>query len=174
MASIANDPGGKRRILFVNPKGERKAIRLGKVSQRSAEGVKYRVEQLLEAILLRRPMEADLAQWVADLEPRVAKKLARVGLIPSRTPHALAALGPFLSDFTTRRIDVKPATKEVWQQVVRNLREHFGPEREIARITEADAEDFKMFLVGQKLARPRFTSGCNSRGCFSGRRKNEN
>ncbi len=68
MASIANDPGGRRRILFVNPNGERKAIRLGKVSGRAAEGVKYRVEQLLESQSLKRAMEADLAQWVADLD----------------------------------------------------------------------------------------------------------
>jgi hypothetical protein len=44
MASIANDPGGKRRILFTLPNGDRKAVRLGKVSQRAAEGIKYLVE----------------------------------------------------------------------------------------------------------------------------------
>ena len=65
---------------------------------------------------------------------------------------AATTLGPFLTDFTTRRIDVKPATKEVWQQVVRNLLKHFGADRDLASVTEADAEDFKMFLVGQKLA----------------------
>ena len=72
MASIANDPSGKKRILFVNPDGDRKAIRLGKVSQRSAEGFKYRVEQLLEALLLNRSMESDLAEWVANLDSRLA------------------------------------------------------------------------------------------------------
>ncbi len=30
MASLANDPGGRRRILFVDSEGNRKAIRLGK------------------------------------------------------------------------------------------------------------------------------------------------
>ena len=74
--------------------------------------------------------------------------------IDSDKPEAKAAatLGPFLTDFTTRRIDVKPATKEVWSQVVRNLLKHFGADRDLAGVTEADAEDFKMFLVGQKLA----------------------
>jgi len=81
MASIANDPGGRKRVLFVDPKGDRKAIRLGKVSKQAANGVKYRVEQLLESINLQRPMEADLAGWVTNLEPRFAKKLAAVGLI---------------------------------------------------------------------------------------------
>jgi len=63
MASISKDAGGKRRILFVAPDGRRPTIRLGKVSQRAAESIKYRVEQLLEALNLNRPMEADLAQW---------------------------------------------------------------------------------------------------------------
>jgi len=47
MASIAKDKNGCRRILFVAPDGRRPTIRLGKVSQRAAEGVKDRVEQLL-------------------------------------------------------------------------------------------------------------------------------
>ena len=51
-----------------------------------------------------------------------------------------------------RRFDVKPATKEVWSQVVRNLTDYFGPGRELATITEGDAEGFKLFLIEEKLA----------------------
>jgi len=152
MASIARDKNGNRRILFVAPDGKRPTIRLGKVSQRTAEGIKYRVEQLLESLKFNRSMEADLIQWVMGLEPWLAKKLAAVGLIPNPEAKPTTALGPFLTDFTTRRIDVKPATKEVWSQVVRNLLDHFGADRDITEVTEADAEDFKMYLVGQKLA----------------------
>jgi hypothetical protein len=79
MASIARDKNGTRRILFVTPDGKRPTIRLGKVSQRTAEGIKYRVEQLLEALQFNRSMEADLAAWVQGLELDFAKKLARVG-----------------------------------------------------------------------------------------------
>lgn len=91
-------------------------------------------------------------QWVTDLEPLLAKRLAAVGLIanPESTPKS--TLGPFLTEFITRRVDVKQATKEVWSQVVRNLLSHFGDNRDLTQVTEADAEDFKMFLVGQKLA----------------------
>ncbi len=152
MASIARDKNGCRRILFVAPDGKRPTIRLGKVSQRTAEGIKYRVEQLLESLHYKHPVEGDLAQWVTNLEPRMADKLAAAGLIPDRQRKPEATLEQFLIDFTTRRIDVKPATKEVWSQVVRNLLSHFGADREVASITEADAEDFKMFLVGQSLA----------------------
>ena len=61
MASIANDPGGRRRILFVAPDGKRKAIRLGKLSQRAAEAVKLRVEHLLNAKINGYAVEADTA-----------------------------------------------------------------------------------------------------------------
>ena len=148
MASISRDKNGHRRILFVAPDGKRPTIRLGKVSQRTAEGVKYRVEQLLEAIMFKRSMEADLVQWVTNLEPLLAKKLARVGLIANPEAMPATTLGGFLADYVGRRIDVKPATKEVWGQVVRNLLNHFGADRYLAAITEGDAEDFKLSLMG--------------------------
>ena len=47
MASISCDPGGQRRILFVAPDGKRKTVRLGKLAQRDAESIKFRIEQLL-------------------------------------------------------------------------------------------------------------------------------
>lgn len=148
MASIARDKNGHRRILFVAPDGRRPTIRLGKVSQRTAEGIKFRVEQLLESLHYRHPVDGELAQWVTDLEPDLAKKLARVGLIPDPEVKPAATLGPFLTDFTTRRIDVKPATKEVWSQVVRNLKAHFGEDRDVATINEGDADGFKLYLIG--------------------------
>ena len=152
MASIANDPGGKKRILFVNPDGDRKAIRLGKVSQRSAEGFKYRVEQLLEALLLNRPMEADLAEWITNLDTRMGKKLAAVGLIPKPEVKAATVLGPFLKAYIDGRTDLKPATKIVRGQTIRDLTEFFGASRDVRAITPGQADDFKQWLVGRKLA----------------------
>ena len=172
MASIARDKNGNRRIQFIGPNGKRPTIRLGKVSQRAAEAVKFRVEQLLASKLTGHAIEADTARWLRDLEPAMADKLARVGLIPSRMPQPMTTLGSFLNDFTTRRIDVKPATKEVWSQVIRNLLGHFGSGRELVVITEADAEDFKMFLVEQQLAPTTVHSGFNSPGCSSEQRRN--
>jgi len=90
--------------------------------------------------MLKRPMEADLAQWVADLDGRMAKKLSAVGLIPKPERQAAMTLGPFLTDYVKRRTDVKPATKEVWSQSTRNLIDHFGADRELGSITEGDAE----------------------------------
>ena len=38
------------------------------------------------------------------------------------------------------------------KQVVRNLKDHFGGDRELPTITEGDAEDFKMHLIAEELA----------------------
>ena len=79
-------------------------------------------------------------------------KLAAVGLVPEKKPDPLTTLGGFLTEYVDRRVDVKPATKEVWSQVTRNLREHFGEQRDLRTIDEAAAEDFKLYLLKQDLA----------------------
>ena len=78
-------------------------------------------------------------------------KLAAVGLVPERKPDPLMTRGCFLTQYVSQRVDVKPATKEVWSQVTRNLLEHFGEQRDLRSIDEAAAEDFKTYLFGQNL-----------------------
>jgi integrase len=152
MASIAREKNGNRRILFVAPDGPRKTIRLGKVSQRTAEGIKYRVEQLLEALRFNRTLEGDLAEWVLGLDLDFAKKLARVGLIPDPEARPTATLGEFLKTYMDSRADLKPATKVVRGQVVRDLNEFFGESCDVRGISPGQADDFKQWLVGRKLA----------------------
>ena len=53
MASISTDSDGKRRILFVDPDGEGRQIRLGKVPMKTAATIKARVENLLAAAIGR-------------------------------------------------------------------------------------------------------------------------
>ena len=77
------------------------------------------------------------------------EKLAAVGLIAHRVS---ATLGSFLDDYTVGRIDVKPATGEIWSQPVRNLKVFFGTDRPLRNITAGDAENFRLYLVGERLA----------------------
>jgi hypothetical protein len=46
MASLVDDPGGRRRILFATPGESRKTIRLGKCDRKSAESICRHVEAL--------------------------------------------------------------------------------------------------------------------------------
>lgn len=170
MASIARDKNGTRRIQYVAPDGSRPAIRLGKVSQRTAEGIKGRVEQLLEYKMFNRSIDADLAEWIADLKPALAKKLANVGLIPNPEAKVAATLGPFITSYVAGRVDVKPATKEVWRQGETGLIEFFGADKPIGEVSPGDADNYKLHLMGKKLApmtvrkRLQFATMINPRG----------
>ncbi len=75
MASIANDPGGRKRILFVAPDESRKAIRLGKCDRKSAEAVARRVEALLAAKIGGQPVPRDTAVWLAGIGTALRDKL---------------------------------------------------------------------------------------------------
>ena len=152
MASITRDQNGNRRIQFVAPDGKRPAIRLGKVSQRAAEAVKFRIEQLLAAKLTGHGIEADTANWVLKLDPVMAAKLARVGLISKPEHKASTELGPFMTAHIEGRADLKSATKVVRGQVVRDLSEYFGEKCDVRTITPGHADDFKMWLIGRGLA----------------------
>lgn len=148
MASIARSKNGTRRILFVAPDGRRPTIRLGKVSQRAAESVKNRIEQLLEARFLNRPMDSDLAQWVAGLSPRMAEKLADVGLIPERQSKPAVTMGPFLQDWlAARKGDYKPASLIAWGQVIKALTEFLGSDFVLADVSAAKGEDFRQSML---------------------------
>ena len=153
MASLSTDANGRRRILFTaDDDGPRKAIHLGRISQRTAEGILYRVERLIEAKLSGQALDADMAKWVGDLKPKLAGKLVRVGLIAKRQQRQSATLGPFIRAYIDGRADLKPATKIVRGQVIRDLTEFFGDSRDVRTVTPGEADDFKQYLVGRKLA----------------------
>jgi len=149
MASIARGKNGNRRIQFVAPNGKRPAIRLGKVSQRVAEAVKFRVEQLLAAKLTGHAVDADTARWVGSLEPAMTDKLARVGLIPSRDDKAneSTTLGMFLDEYIAGRTDLKPSTIRHLKDAAKSMVEFFGEFRPLADITLSDADDFRRWLL---------------------------
>ncbi len=149
MASVSRDPGGQRRVLFTAADGKRKTVRLGRVPQKTAEAIRYQVEQLNNAAITRQPVEADTARWVASLDSRMADKLARVGLVARRQS---ARLQDFLDGYIDGRVDVKPATREIWGQGKRGLIGFFGDGKPVREITAGDADDYKMHLIAQKLA----------------------
>lgn len=116
MASIARDPGGRKRILFVDPNGKRKSIRLGKMPLRAAERIKADVEALLAAKVSGCGWDNETARRVADLSDDLADKLAAVGLLP---PRERATLGAFLERYIATRADVKPLTLKKYESTRR-------------------------------------------------------
>jgi hypothetical protein len=109
MASISTEPNGRKRVHFVGPDGKRQTIRLGKVSDRAAQAVLFRVEEILAAKLAGHAVPTSTAQWVADLGDVLRDKLARVGLIDQKQDQAGLGLGQFLDEYLAKRADVKGA-----------------------------------------------------------------
>lgn len=152
MASISNDPGGRRRILFVNATGDRKAIRLGKVSKRAAEAVKLKVENLLGAAVSGCGLDNETARSVADLPDALAGKLAAVDLIPKRAKETtIETLGEFLDAYIKGRAKLKPNTRRNYDQAYKYLFSHFGRERLLVEISPGEADEWREALL-QKLA----------------------
>ncbi len=150
MASISCDKAGRRTIQFNGADCRRRTIRLGKVSQKSAEVVKRHVEHLNSAKIIPGTVVPDeTARWVRDLDKALAAKLAKVGLIQRRKSATLQA---FITEYVSSRVDVKPATKEIWGQGERGLVDFFGANKPVREITEGAAENYKLHLIEAKLA----------------------
>jgi integrase len=152
MASLSSDKAGNRMIQFPRPGAPHGTLRLGKISLAKARKVKGHVEDLVSAKRMQQAVESRTANWVADLDDDLHGRLATVGLVAPRNAKPMATLGPFLDAYVTGRHDVKPATKIIWGHTVRNLKTHFGVERELTAVNEGDADGFKQYLVGLALA----------------------
>lgn len=151
MASLCNDPGGKRRIVFVAPDGRRKTIRLGKVPKKTAEAVKFKVECLVAAKLSGHALDDETARWIAGLDDHLADKLVKAGLTPGGK-SALTRLGSFLDNYIAKRTDVKGGTKLFYGHTRRNLVDFFGPDKPLREITKGDADDFQRYLIDEGLS----------------------
>ena len=158
MASISKQPGGRRTVQFAAADGRRRSVRLGKVSQRTAEAVKTRVEILNAAKIAGHAVDGDTAGWVANLDAALADKLASVGLIPRR---ASAALGDFLDSYLDKKTDVKGGTRVFYGHTRRNLLEFLGPDKPLREITKGDADDFRRYLTEQGLSAATVNRRCS-------------
>jgi len=143
MASISSDPNGRKRILFVDGNGDRKTIRLGKMSIKQANEIKLKVEALSAAKRAGLPLDGETAAWIGKIENCLAEKLAAVGLIGER---AVATLGQFTRDYIDGRTDIKPRTRCNLELSRRALVDFFGSERRLQDITEHDADRWGIAL----------------------------
>lgn len=150
MASISTDSGGRRRILFTTPDGQRRTLRLGAVSLRTARDFRLRVEALAEARTLRLPVEPALAAWVRDLPEASHARLVRVGLVEPR--ETAATLGTLLERVEAVQA-VSAATVASRAQTHKSLLAMFGAERRLDSIKAIDAERWRQRLTEGGLAR---------------------
>lgn len=149
MASIVNDPSGKRRILFINPENERKTIRLGKCDRKYAESVCRHVEDLLAAKINGQPMARDTAVWLTGIGTKLRDRLAVVGLVE---PERRMTTGEFLAKWLEGKKDggYTPASLIAWGQTVKELTELVGT-KSLNTLTHADGEAYRAAMQARDL-----------------------
>lgn len=145
MASVSRDAKGNRRLLFTDRAGERKAVRLGKVSAKTGEAFRVKAESLIAARFTETPIDAETARWLADLPDRMHNRLVRVGLAEPRASAARVTLGALLTGYFAA-LDVKASTRTRMEQARAGLLAHFGEDRDVATIGMADADGWRTKL----------------------------
>ena len=152
MASIARDPKGKKRILFMVGDGSRKTIRLGKTSLKQAEAFKIRLEDLISTQRQNGSLSNATASWVAGLPDDVHDKLASAGLVTPRKATEDTMLGEFLDSYLQSRTDLKPNSQLVYGHTRRTLIEFFGYDKSLRQIKSEDAQAWRAYLTEQDLS----------------------
>jgi integrase len=153
MASVSNDPDGRKRVTFAGLDTKRRTIRLGQCSKRDAGGVARHIEYLITAAAQRNPVPRETAEWLGEIPEVMYSKLVAAGLVNPREATADARLGPFLDGYLAKRTDLKDTTRTVYAMTVRNLKGFFGANKSLADVTEGDAGDFRRWLlVHEELA----------------------
>lgn len=148
MASISTDSKGNRRILFIAD-GQRKAVRLGRVSMKQAEFARLRIEQLL-AGKNSGTLDEEAAKWLGTVDDRMHARLARAGLVAPRSV-AYATLGTLLDAFV-KVLDVKPGTMKTLLQTRKSLEAHFGTTKAVREINQQECEAWRTSMVDAGLA----------------------
>jgi integrase len=165
MASLANDPNGRRRLI-VQVDGKRQTIRLGRMQRRSAETIRRHVEYLVEHRLSGLALPDDTAAWIGTVDDTLRTKLEKVGLIgpPAAEPERVTTtrLGDFVDEYMEhRKGTVKESTRVHWREVRGRLVGYFGEDRHIDTITVGDVKGFlwDMEQRGKATATIRRTTG---------------
>lgn len=148
MASIVNDPNGRKRILFVRSDEVRKTIHLGKCDRKQAESICGHVEELLSAKISGQPVARKTAAWLAEIGEKLKKKLVRTELIvPDETEQKPRwALGAYIDAFLDGRDDLKPNTRTAFIQSRKALVRFFGEDKPIDGINAGDADEWTAAL----------------------------
>ncbi len=148
MASITNQPNGRKTIQIVCADGRRRSIRLGAVSKRHAEAARSHIQELEAAQRSGQSPSPATREWIDSLDSRIRVRLAAVGLIASSEALELEQL---IAQYLRRRTDLKSKTKKFLQNSGDKATAFFGSNRRIGTITLAEAQDWRRWMNEQGL-----------------------
>ncbi len=156
MASLFKDSKDRQIIQFKGVDGKRRSIRLGKVSNRHAEKVLTHVRELAAAARTGSSPKDATADWLRTIALDLSDKLADVGLITARE---VATLDAFIGSYIANRrmkdgTKIKDSTRTNLGHTRRCLVKFFGADRRLRDITEADADDWRAWLIDKEKLSP--------------------
>lgn len=153
MASLANDPGGLRRIQFTDGDGKRKTVRLGKIPKRQAERIVGHVEWLVASQIDGTAPPEETTRWLAGVKEPLRGRLERVGLAqPAEQPEEALTIGKAIEQFKDRPKwrALKPNSVRGYNYGLDRLVAEFGANTPVADVSETMAEDWHGKLMEPK------------------------
>jgi len=126
MASISTAKDGTRRLLFTGADGKRRTMRLGRSGKRDADRQCDKVTALELAAKHGHALDPETTAWAAALPDPKHSLFAVAGLLVPRVSRRGQLLGQFMETYIASRVDVKPATKEIWRQGEKGLLDSIG------------------------------------------------
>ena len=143
-------PNGTKYIQITVSK-RRSSIWLGETSERNAERVRDKIEELVKSHSLVLSIPQDVAAWVAKIPAELQNLLIELKLIEPRIQAPIFTVKEFLADYLSRRWDeLKDGTRTFYGHTIRNLNEFFGSEPRLDDVTAGDADDFRRNLQKTK------------------------
>lgn len=139
MASVSKYGNGFRKLQFAGSDRKRRTIRLGKVTSREANEVKFRVERLLAARSTDF-IDHETREWLHAIPRELREKLRKAGLHSEKNVDL--TLAESIEQSINDRKSLSSNTKRNYLQSKRYLIEFFGENVKIESITERDADRF--------------------------------
>ncbi|MDV6033262.1 MAG: tyrosine-type recombinase/integrase [Phycisphaera sp. RhM] len=140
------------KIRYRDSDGKNRAVSLGRVSKRSADGIFRHVCELILAKENGVRPDAVTERWAMDLAGKLRSRLSKLGLVEpeqqSKSQDAGRLLGAFVDHYIKGRTDVKPSTVTNFKHAKKYLVEFFpeGESKVLSGITRADGDRFKLHI----------------------------
>jgi integrase len=143
MAGLSKDGRGWR-VTFICPTSQKqRTVRLGTGAKKDAETARNMIERLITARSLGTPINQQTAEWLKGVGDTLRNRLAKNDLTEKRVA---AKLGEFTRKYIDGRTDLKASTKKQIEHARTDLVDFFKEDKFLNEITEADAEDWALWL----------------------------
>lgn len=161
MASLRLECNGSRkgwRVQFYDENHKKRSIWLGDIPKHDAESWRVHVSYLAASKTSGSVFPLHTSRWIAELTKTMRGKLETAGLIVvPKLDDSPWTIEKLCDTYIDSRKSIADRTRTKLEQVKNGLIEHFGANREILSITQADAEAWREWLASSSNRRNKNT-----------------